>query len=60
MKGKSIVQCDRCLKNTLTEAQAILTPEVKIVKRLYVHIVERKVGSARKVAHFESWPSMAR
>lgn len=46
MKGKSIVQCDRCLKNTLTEAQAILIPEVKIEKRLYVHIVERKVRSS--------------
>lgn len=43
MKGKSIVQCDKCLKNTLIEARAILIPEVKIEKRLYVHIVERKV-----------------
>lgn len=44
MKGKSIVQYDRCLKkNTLTESRTILIPEIKIEKRLYVHIVERKV-----------------
>lgn len=42
MKGRYIVQCDKCLKKLHIKVQIAPIPEVKIEKRKYVHIVDQK------------------